>query len=158
MDKTKIDQLENILKKFNETKDACSKLYRKLESAKSKTECDELISLYKEMVNNLKFIKEQSRFLDDVDYHMQYFEDTYGCYVCSCGCYYSIGPCGFPDMSSANNCRMCNLPIGYAPKPFNDGGCPRHGMVLREGHLRIFKNQLAKDIQMKKFKNFLFYF
>ena len=68
MDKTKIDQLENILKKFNETKDACSKLYRKLESAKSKTECDELISLYKEMVNNLKFIKEQSRFLDDVDY------------------------------------------------------------------------------------------
>ena len=57
MDKTKIDQLENILKKFNETKDACSKLYRKLESEKSKTECDELISLYKEMVNNLKFIK-----------------------------------------------------------------------------------------------------
>ena len=91
-------------------------------------------------------------FLDDVDYHMQYFEDTYGCYVCSCGCYYSIGPCGFPDMSSANNCRMCNLPIGYAPKPFNDGGSPRHGMVLREGHLRIFKNQIAKDIQMKKFK------
>ena len=90
-------------------------------------------------------------FLDDVDYHMQYFEDNYGCYVCSCGCYYCLGPCGFPDINCALNCRMCHLPVGYAPKPFNDGGCTRHGMVLREGHLRIFKNQLAKESQMKKF-------
>ena len=69
MDKTKIDQVENILKRFNEAKDACSKLYRKLENANSKTECDELIKLYKEIVNNLKFIKEQSRSLDDMDFN-----------------------------------------------------------------------------------------
>ena len=72
MDKIKIDQVEHILKKFNETKDACSKLYRKLESANTKAECDELITLYKEIVNNLKIIKEQSKVLDDVDFSEDY--------------------------------------------------------------------------------------
>ena len=67
MDKKNIDQIEYIIKIFVEVKDACSKLYRKLENANTKDECDELIKLYKEIVYKLKIIKEQSRVLDNVE-------------------------------------------------------------------------------------------
>ena len=67
MDKNKLLILEKILKEFNEAKEICSKLYKKLENSKTKSECDELVSLYKQIVNNLKNIKEESRALDDVD-------------------------------------------------------------------------------------------
>ena len=47
---------------------------------------------------------------------------------------------------------MCQKPIGYAPKPYDDGGCKEHGMVLREGHYRIFKNEDVKYSQMSRYK------
>ena len=90
-------------------------------------------------------------FLDEVEYHLKYYDDRMGCYVCDCGCYYAIEPCGFPDKRSKMNCRMCHQPIGYAPKPYDDGGSPNHGMVLREGHYRIFKNEEVKNAQMSRF-------
>ena len=96
--------------------------------------------------------------LIDIDNHMKNFEDTYGCYVCDCGYYYGIGPCGFPDAKSEFNCIECGKPIGYAPKKYEDNGRKEHGMVIREGHLRIFKNEDQKEAQMGKFhesdKNF----
>ena len=72
MEKNSIKQIEKIVKLFNETKDLCSKLYKKLENSKTKSECDELIHLYKEIINNLKIIKEQSRELDNVDIDEDY--------------------------------------------------------------------------------------
>ena len=67
MDKNQIEQIQIILNQFNETKDICSKLYKKLENARTKPECDELIKFYKEIVNNLKIIKEESKVLDNVE-------------------------------------------------------------------------------------------
>ena len=67
MDKNQIEQIQNILNLFNETKDTCSKLYKKLENARTKPECDELIKFYKDIVNNLKIIKEDSKALDNVE-------------------------------------------------------------------------------------------
>ena len=67
MDLKTINLIENLMKEFGETRDLCSKLYKKLENSKTKSECDELIILYKQIINNLKDIKEKSRALDNVD-------------------------------------------------------------------------------------------
>ena len=90
-------------------------------------------------------------YLDEVEKHMKFDQDSYGCYVCSCGYNYTLGPCGFPDKSCQFNCCMCQLPVGYAPKPYDDDGSPNHGMVLRDGHFRIFKNEEVKISQMGRF-------
>ena len=90
-------------------------------------------------------------YLSDVDYHIKNFEDTLGCYVCDCGYYYYIHPCGFPDVNTIFNCPKCKKPLAYAPKKYNDGGSDKHGMVIREGHLRIFKNIEVKEAQMGRF-------
>ena len=67
MDQNAVKQTEEIIKLFNETRDLCSKLYKKLESANTKSECDDLVKFYKEIIINLKNIKEQSVNLDNVD-------------------------------------------------------------------------------------------
>ena len=67
MDTKTINLIENLIKEFCETRDLCSKLYKKLENSKTKSECDELIILYKQIINNLKDIKEKSRALDNVE-------------------------------------------------------------------------------------------
>ena len=46
-------------------------------------------------------------------------------------------------------CTNCKLKIGYDPKP--EGIPGTHGMVIREGHYRIFKNQKQKEEQMNKY-------
>ena len=74
MDLKTINLIENLMKEFGETRDLCSKLYKKLENSKTKSECDELIILYKQIINNLKDIKEKSRALDNVEIH----EDNIG--------------------------------------------------------------------------------
>ena len=97
-------------------------------------------------------------YLKDVENHLQFFENSYGCYVCSCGYYYGVAPCGFPDVKNVFNCVMCKQPIGYARKEFKDNGRANHGMVIRDGHLRIFKNKEVKESEMSRFnesdKNF----
>ena len=67
MDLKTINLIENLMKEFGETRDLCSKLYKKLENSKTKSECDELIILYKQIINNLKDIKEKSRALDNCE-------------------------------------------------------------------------------------------
>ena len=67
-----------------------------------------------------------------------------GAYVCSCGYYYAIEPCGFPTEES--KCRYCKEKIGYAPLP--EGMRGKHGFVHRKGHLRIFKDD---EIRQKQF-------
>ena len=64
-------QLEQIIKNieyhFSETKTNCSAFYKEIDNAKTKEKCDDLIVLYKKMIESLKIIKEESRALDDVN-------------------------------------------------------------------------------------------
>ena len=73
-----------------------------------------------------------------------------GYYVCSCGYLYSIGPCGFPTEEHTSTCPDCKMPIGYGEKKLKDVGAKNHGMVIREGHYRIFKNEEQKKEQMSR--------
>ena len=52
-----------------------------------------------------------------------------GAYVCSCGYWYSVPPCGYP--TTIGNCPKCGEKIG------GTGHIP----VVRENHMRIFKDQ-----------------
>ena len=72
MDPNSITQIENIIKLFGETKELCSKLYKNLENAKNKSDCDELIKLYKDIISNLKKIKMMSVALDNIQIPEEY--------------------------------------------------------------------------------------
>jgi hypothetical protein len=73
-----------------------------------------------------------------------------GNYVCDCGYFYSIGPCGFPTERYTGKCPLCNFPIGYGPKVIKNRGAVNHGMIIRKGHYRIFKNEQQKKEQMSR--------
>ena len=73
-----------------------------------------------------------------------------GYYVCSCGYLYSIGPCGFPTKEYSSKCPICGLQIGYGEKVV-EKGARNHGMAIRDGHYRIFKNEKQKEEQMSRF-------
>lgn len=88
--------------------------------------------------------------LETIIDHLNTKPDRHGCYVCSCGYYYDIDPCGFPTKNRTFDCPVCGLKIGWGPKPVKAGE-ETHGMVIRPGHLRIFKDQKAKKYQMRVF-------
>ena len=52
-----------------------------------------------------------------------------GAYVCSCGFWYSVEPCGYP--TAIGNCPICGEQIGGTG----------HMPVIRDNHMRIFKDQ-----------------
>ena len=91
--------------------------------------------------------------LDAINDHFNKYEDGCGCYVCSCGYYYSIGPCGFPTKGMTFKCPECKKDIGYGPKKIPKAGASNHGMVLRKGHYRIFKNAKQKTSQMSRWND-----
>ena len=82
--------------------------------------------------------------------HLNTKNERHGCYVCSCGYYYDIDPCGFPTKNRTFDCPVCGLKIGWGPKKVMVGELT-HGMVIRPGHYRIFKNEKQKKSQMKVF-------
>ena len=88
--------------------------------------------------------------LETITEHLNTKPDRHGCYVCSCGYYYDIDPCGFPTKNRTFDCPVCGLKIGWGPKPVKVGE-ETHGMVIRPGHLRIFKDEKAKKYQMRVF-------
>ena len=88
--------------------------------------------------------------LDLIKKHFQQYSDMFGCYVCSCGYYYTVNPPGFCCTNRSINCLNCGQKIGWGPKVIKDKGAINHGMVVRPGHYRIFKNQAQKIAQMKK--------
>ena len=93
--------------------------------------------------------------LDQLPYvkeHLDNFEDGCGCYTCSCGYYYSIGPCGFPTKGMTFQCPLCKLDIGYGPKKV-PGGASNHGMIIRAGHYRIFKDGRQRAKQMSRWND-----
>ena len=94
-------------------------------------------------VNNYKLVEE----------HLKTQDHDVGAYVCSCGLYYEIPSCGFPESKDPeeeeeeeegkvkvlNKCLNCQLPIGHGPP--KEGYTGTHSMVIRPGHLRIFKDE-----------------
>ena len=78
-----------------------------------------------------------------IEHHLKTLDHDLGAYVCSCGLYYFIPPCGFPGYKEEDEeqdlCLNCKEPIGHGPAKEGYTGC--HSMVLRPGHLRIFKNE-----------------
>ena len=88
----------------------------------------------------------------DVEKHLKTQPHDVGAYVCSCGLYYDIPPCGFPwepKDKKQTYCPNCNEPIGYAKKPDSIPG--QHGMVRRDGHYRIFKDQKHKNEEFRDY-------
>ena len=86
--------------------------------------------------------------LEAIKIHFQTFPSKCGCYVCDCGYYYNIDPCGFPTIGRTFDCQGCGKKIGYGPKVIPDKGAKNHGMQIRKGHYRIFKDQAQKNEQM----------
>ena len=89
-----------------------------------------------------------------VEEHLKTKAHDIGAYVCSCGLYYEIPPCGFPwepEDKKQSLCLnpACRLPIGYAPKIPSNGG--QHGMVIRDGHYRIFKDAEHKKNELEEY-------
>ena len=70
-----------------------------------------------------------------------------GAYVCGCGLYYSIGPCGFPNAPGI--CMNCKKKIGYDRLP--PGITGGHGFAHVKGHYRIFKDQAQKLGEFAKY-------
>ena len=90
---------------------------------------------------------------DDIINHFKKFEDTYGCYVCSCGFYYYINPCGFPSTGHTFKCPYCKELCGHGEKILKNRGATNHGMVIRKGHYRIFKDAKQKVRQMSRWND-----
>ena len=85
----------------------------------------------------------------EVERHLREKPINIGAYVCSCGYYYLIPPCGFPWEQKDKKqtfCPICKKPIGYSKKKSKKG---QHGMALRKGHYRVFKNIEDKTQQLK---------
>ena len=86
--------------------------------------------------------------LEFIENHLNSSPDNIGCYVCSCGYYYSIQPCGFPNQSST--CPVCKLGIGKGNKKISVG---IHGLERRPGHYRIFKDENQHQTCMNRYKD-----
>ena len=87
--------------------------------------------------------------LFDIEKHFNEYPSDKGCYICSCGYYYSIDPCGFPTKEQFANCPKCNKVIGY--KINNNPKKLQFCIEDRLGHYRIFKNDEDKNYEMKKY-------
>ena len=77
--------------------------------------------------------------------HLENLDDKHGCYVCRCGYYYLVEPCGFPTRGNTSKCPICGLKIGWGEKVVNRGWGD-HGMIIRPGHYRIYKDKEQKRI------------
>ena len=80
-----------------------------------------------------------------LEYHLNTKPSNYGAYVCPCGVYYEIEPCGFPNASG--KCINCGGNIGSGPLPKGITG--GHGFAHVPGHYRIFKDLAQKQHEFK---------
>lgn len=88
--------------------------------------------------------------LEFVENHLSSNPDNIGCYISSCGYYYSIQPCGFPTRGSTSTCPICGLKIGYGDRIIIVG---YHGLVRSEVHYRNFKNEDQHRTCMNRYKD-----
>ena len=61
------ERLNDIIKKLGEVKTKTSDLYKKIPNANSEEDCNILIENYKDIIKNLKEIKESSYSLDNIE-------------------------------------------------------------------------------------------
>ena len=87
--------------------------------------------------------------LFDIEEHINEYPSDKGCYICSCGYYYSIDPCGFPHKEQFSNCPKCKKFIGYCINKKQEK--LEYCIEQREGHYRIFKNDDDKKAEMSKY-------
>ena len=92
-----------------------------------------------------------------IENHLKTQPSDRGIYVCSCGLSYIIESCGFPSPKENGEkkedlCKNCKMKIGYAPPP-KELKNAIHGMVKREGHYRIFKDENQKKYEMNLYCN-----
>ncbi len=67
-------------------------------------------------------------------------DPSQGAYICSCGFFYSIPPCGLP--TETKNCPICKKKIGGL----------NHKLIEREGHIRIYlKEEQKKIVERRKY-------
>ena len=64
--------------------------------------------------------------LKNIEIHLNEKGVREGAYVCSCGTFYNVCPCGFP--TEISKCINCGEKIGGE----------NHILVRREGHMRYF--------------------
>ena len=68
----------------------------------------------------------------EIEEHLRNQPQNHGIYMCSCGRYYTVAPCGFPTQTS--NCPKCGKKIGGTG----------HKLYRRNGHFRIVLDEQAK--------------
>ena len=91
-------------------------------------------------------------YLDSVQNHFKIYNDNIGCYVCSCGLYYQIGPPGFPCIKRSFVC-FCGKKCGGGSNRLKEKGLGPHVMEIRPGHYRIFRDQEHKNKEMNKYRD-----
>ena len=68
------EAFDNITKELEYSKKLTSELYKKLDTAKTEEECKELVELYKNLVDTLKNIRNESFKLDGIQIHKNYID------------------------------------------------------------------------------------
>ena len=101
-------------------------------------------NFYKNILTNNSLNIINNNYIPGIDNKPNYFEialreipiwfnsiniNENGAYVCSCGYWYSVPKCGYP--TSIGNCPKCGEQIGGLG----------HMPVIRENHIRVFKDQ-----------------
>ena len=87
----------------------------------------------------------KDNFLDNyplIEKHLNENDYNVGCYVCSCGEYYSVNPCGWP--TEISKCFKCLQEIGGL----------NHCLIKRDGHMRIFKDQQTFNSNKEKIERY----
>ena len=59
--------IQKIENKFIEAKSNCRKFYKEIDTAKTEEKCNELIGYYKQMIEALEYIKNESFILDSIE-------------------------------------------------------------------------------------------
>ena len=86
----------------------------------------------------------------NLEKHLNTKPSDWGAYVCGCGYFYVLEPCGFPRIKDkSGTCPTCKNKIGSGDLPPGIKGY--HGFAHVPGHYRIFKNLEAKKEQFARF-------
>ena len=84
--------------------------------------------------------------LSEIENHFKYYSKDKGCYVCSCGYYYSIDYKNISFNNKSIICPKCERKIGYDNKE------DEYFLVPREGHYRIFEDEKERENEINNYK------
>ena len=88
----------------------------------------------------------------DIENHFKKYPSNRGCYVCSCGYYYSLNIGDIPtEKDELLSCPKCHENIGF--EKINISKKIKYELIKRKGHYRIFKDENEKKREMKKYNS-----